>query len=1784
MKKFVKGLSVCIAVCMMLQLVCPMMYTKSSADNNDFLGIEQSTIQIRYDEDMDESLYSSGKGYTAGACMYGDYLVVPAAFLSLGDERRNMVVVYDMSKGDPVEVKRWDMADLDMTVRDGVETGKQDIVYGIYVTDEYLLVPVKIIANNPAAGNSGYTMGLYVYENPFKGTTIPDTPTRIMTSDPDIEKAGCSVLSNRSQWFDIGRHGGTTMQMIGDKLITYYGIPGNSHMTVTDMSGDYPVSSYIEEADLLKYTVGGVEVSSTKATDIVFDGNKAYIVALTDSEGNDGYRQFGVYTIDFSTPESPVVSDLVLFDSDILMTGDSGYCNASMTLKDGFAYVTTFSNNSGYLKNKRPHLYTLKKTGDSFSFIKEFELTSDMYWIAGAGGMGSTQVIGNLLIGLTGGEFHQCCTYLRFNDARDEIIAYKKVGALVDDSDGNATANAIVYGSKIIFPLMQTGVYNATDFNKAVLCVFDVLSAGVDFNDTEKIENVVFEDIYASFNEPYAVNGINRLHITGKNTGNTSSVQVIFGIYENDILVKTELKEKHTISSGGDIDIYESIDLSGYDLNDIVLKAYLWEDCSTIKPLTQVCSPPEVGFTFTLTEESATSAGVYDEENHLIRTLWSNVRYEAGTHSEGWDGKDDYGNFAPDGNYRIDVLSNNVEYKHFVDVIGNTSDCSSWNTYISSGNSITDMAYDAKTDRLYYASGHVEGGYGLRYVDGETLYKNNLMDKYKPNMTAFRVAVDGERIYWASEEIQMKDYEGKGYRNFNSFIYATDDGGNPYQFEYGERQPSKWTNVETSPDDPSGPYPYAINRHTVPYPEQDNRISGLEVQQQGNLLFSAYKDLGKVFVNDKNTGELLYTHNSAMPGSIALQGEDILYIGEQNEDETYTVNKYSIAKDGTLTYEGSLDYEFASVIGLGVSPSGARLAVADGGDCDRVYVFDTATNTLITTYGSGESYFDDPTVKEGKLMFDDSLAFRDGLQEHTFVELMSDTMLLVGDSGNGRVYKLDISGAEPTIMREILYLRCGYSVSYVKNDITRIFGDIMEYSFDYEKAEQYAAGEIPFEEVWDINCNYMLQMLTKYPMIKGTIGSKFDGATKLENGIVYFRMRHGDEGKNFLYMLDGKEIKPTGIDVTNMDLHEDGSLYYKTFANKVDYYEGSFWKKELLGFDENNIPQYGEPVLLAGINSDRDGITPFEGNLDYSRVPITDSGKIIMLKCMGPAYSSIAAEKTPMHLGAINISEGYNDEWEWMTAPQTHRNYGGFFPEDGYFDIGNTVAYTTWNPMVYKDIVFFQYRGEGYQGGMADKFLQYNDNGLLVGVFGRTGYEYGGQYEVGGSVWSGSIMELIPTSSMNVTMVGMPGNSDVAYIFQNTEGPAGGVHVNRVSGLDSIAVQSSNVTYKNALVQGIKYTCFNDSQLDSAYIEKTGIASNFSLPCINEENTNHSVRFEGYFRADYTGNAQIGIKTDGKTTLVVDSRTIIDNAEGDSAGYIYLEKGTLYNFKLEVAGGKNGLSRLEVGYLNGAKYTDLDMRRMYCDHPQKANKNGINLLEGLSYGKEVKSGTYGWTMESYGGTGDSRLEVKTNRWNYRRDGVNDISMYLEVKRNREYTRNEVDVIRSLGEINSSDYVVDMDVSFTGHIGRAIKTPRKDGTTSVVIELLDKNDKIIGNFYLAGGDWNLTDIYALSNEQELCRIPKPKQHQGAESVPKMMDVKINLPQNLKFYLEDGKVVVEYTLREKDGELINTYKVVTTPVDSDADITAPAKVRFARYNEFATGGYGTTIDVTRFMLYK
>ncbi|MBA3705390.1 MAG: hypothetical protein H0W84_05675, partial [Bacteroidetes bacterium] len=77
-------------------------------------------------------------------------------------------------------------------------------------------------------------------------------------------------------------------------------------------------------------------------------------------------------------------------------------------------------------------------------------------------------------------------------------------------------------------------------------------------------------------------------------------------------------------------------------------------------------------FTFQVDTAAHTSAGVFRQSDSvLLKTLWSDVSYAAGTQTGYWDGKDDNGNVVTVATYKR-VLLQNVTHT-WDGIVGNTS-------------------------------------------------------------------------------------------------------------------------------------------------------------------------------------------------------------------------------------------------------------------------------------------------------------------------------------------------------------------------------------------------------------------------------------------------------------------------------------------------------------------------------------------------------------------------------------------------------------------------------------------------------------------------------------------------------------------------------------------------------------------------------------------------------------------------------------------------------------------------------------------------------------------------------------------------------------------------------------------------------------------------------------------------------------------------------------------------------------------------------------------------------
>ncbi|MCM8802717.1 MAG: hypothetical protein NC827_05355 [Candidatus Omnitrophica bacterium] len=157
----------------------------------------------------------------------------------------------------------------------------------------------------------------------------------------------------------------------------------------------------------------------------------------------------------------------------------------------------------------------------------------------------------------------------------------------------------------------------------------------------------------------------------------------------------------------------------------------------------------DINFKFYLKKEGLTSAGIYNEEYHLIKVLWTQEKLKKGWHTVTWNGKDNFGREVEKGEYIFKIVVNNSKYEN-VGIIGNTGDPPDELNHIQSN--VVGFDIDEEGN-IYTANDWEEAGHDFKVFnpEGKTIYHarfqmRNL--KYYNSMTS-AITVDEEYIYCA---------------------------------------------------------------------------------------------------------------------------------------------------------------------------------------------------------------------------------------------------------------------------------------------------------------------------------------------------------------------------------------------------------------------------------------------------------------------------------------------------------------------------------------------------------------------------------------------------------------------------------------------------------------------------------------------------------------------------------------------------------------------------------------------------------------------------------------------------------------------------------------------------------------------------------------------------------------------------------------------------------------------------------------------------------------------------
>ncbi|MEO8110612.1 MAG: Ig-like domain-containing protein [Ginsengibacter sp.] len=788
-------------------------------------------------------------------------------------------------------------------------------------------------------------------------------------------------------------------------------------------------------------------------------------------------------------------------------------------------------------------------------------------------------------------------------------------------------------------------------------------------------------------------------------------------------------------------------------------------------------------FTFTLKSTSSTSAGVYKKDSTLVRILWANKTYSAGTFTDFWDGKDDYGNTiaAPDAAYDIKVLSNNVVY-NWDGIIGNTS-LSQTGSGVHRGyyTSMTGMAITGNT--AYFCQGYSEAYSSEAKFDiNSPQVRLNVFGGQVSTMNADFVVTDGTNVYWGGYD---------AYKPANSFIHVTkvsDDS----QVSFGANGSSYTMQQIGSPKT----YTSVIDKLNVP----KSKPSGLAIQKSGNYLFVAHSGLNELHVIDKTTGATVQTLAFTTPRFLSTDGNYLWMVTGTN-----TISKYLVNANGTLS---------AATLSLtGVTIPGAIQANGSGtiGVIDQtnqvVRFFNTSTGAEGTQLGVNGGYSNSPDVTNTKFMFDD-------LRGNTFgfLAYAPDGSFWLGDCGNQR--ELHFS-SNKNYIETIMSLGVTYSTCVDPNNITRVFANYMEFAIDYSKPLTGNSGWA-YVRNWGYNSAAINLQSTK----------RLLSVITLSNGRTY--------GYDYAPGMGLVELTTTGLRSTGVNIYgynysvssinTDGSLTkfsgsYNT-GNNITY-----TSYPLTGFSSSGNPIWASSGTMLATTPPNTMKDPnnFPGNVSpVSFNFLTTTNKVIFYNPSlyyagtGPMYDGY-------HLGAIK--KGTN-KWLWETQKANHLNYKGAFPKTDCFEIGNNVNQDAGsNVNVLDNNIITGYHGEAWKNSQTNYYNHYYEDGLAIGQFGYDRY-------LGSSIAGYGVAG----NALSPTLVKDNATGDL-YLYHGDESIHAGIHRWKISNLSSISEQYISVPFPSNYTRvSVGYLDLHsglpfDSPLSSvAGWSKTGtVVSNTSL-------------------------------------------------------------------------------------------------------------------------------------------------------------------------------------------------------------------------------------------------------------------------------------------------------------------------------------------------------------------
>jgi hypothetical protein len=679
---------------------------------------------------------------------------------------------------------------------------------------------------------------------------------------------------------------------------------------------------------------------------------------------------------------------------------------------------------------------------------------------------------------------------------------------------------------------------------------------------------------------------------------------------------------------------------------------------STLPPL------PQGSFYFTLGSDSTTSAGVYDVTGSLVRTIWNNVTYSAGTHTGSWNGNNDSG-VPVVGSTTIKVVSSNIQYEWDA-TIGNSSIPPTGSTKIRALRSVWDIAEIG--NYIYYCTGYVEGASPLnKWLKNDLSY----MTQVRPTTNNDFVAETRNIDYDTSTGILYCDgqdpYADQG-SNINAFIYAiTSSNESDYNFPSGSTitmslayQTYRAIGVVTS--------------------NTSSTITGLAVMSTGSYLYSTHKAQNLTKVYNKTSGQLLNSSSLSL-ADITIEGNHLYGISG-----SYVV-KYSInTGTGALTTT-NVSMSFSDP--LRVSIKNNILLVADGDTSQQIKAYNDS-GSFLWTYGQAGGYVNSPSASNNKFHFRDY----NELYYKAVIFQQADNSFWIGDSGNNRVMHVD---SNRNHLETVSYLPMNYNVAVNLHDPNRVFAGFTEYNASTGQLSANWQGNLTGS-----NSNY-INIYQRYI---------FDNLINI-SGRTFGTINYYPEGMfdDSMRQPEIVELSSTGIRLTGIrwDAFSSDILDINGDIISFPYNEGTSGTQNLTrrpynGLDGSNNPTWGSTQVITSVPLAAQSPSQFNASRP------SPNGVIF-----SPLWQNSGS-----HFGRVE-----NGSYNWKSSYSTAINYTGNFPTDGTFDCGNSIpefgGYAGGNTNTTGSLSVWNYIGEGWKQSQVNIWQLYENNyGLLLKQIGKT--------------------------------------------------------------------------------------------------------------------------------------------------------------------------------------------------------------------------------------------------------------------------------------------------------------------------------------------------------------------------------------------------------------------------------------------------------------------------------